>query len=312
MINSNNNISENVWEKIEKEIVRNEDKSFRNKKGLINQLWKQIVIWICILFALFPVVWVVSAAFDPSNSITGQRLIPKNASLINFKKLLDREEQPFLIWMYNSYKVAIINSFLVVCLTSLAGYAFSRMRFRGRRTGLFGIILVQMFPQMLAMVAIYLIVFRIGQYIPALGLDTHTGLILVYLGGAMGVNVWMTKNYFDTIPYSLEESAMLDGATPFQMFTRIILPLATPILVVVFFLQFMGIYSEFVLARVLLASNDKLTLAVGLQSFIADQYSKRWGIFSAAAIIGTIPVMVLFWLLQKQLVTGLTSGAVKN
>src|SRR5690606_2127492 len=134
---------------------------------------------------------------------------------------------------FNSYKVALVNSLLVVAVTALAGYAFSRMRFRGRRVGLIAIILIQMFPQMLMMVAIYLAVFWLGQYIPFLGLDTHAGLILVYMGGAMGVNVWMTKNYFDTIPRSLEESAMLDGATPLQILVYIIIPLAVPILVVV-------------------------------------------------------------------------------
>ncbi|HBR33583.1 MAG TPA: maltose ABC transporter permease [Firmicutes bacterium] len=287
-------------------------KDERLRRKTWNQIWKQIVIWVCILFALFPVVWVISASFDPSNSIAGQRLIPQNPSLSNFRQLFDREEQPFLTWMFNSYKIAIGNSLLVVVVTSLAGYAFSRMRFRGRRVGLIGLILIQMFPQMLMMVAIYLVVFWLGQYIPFLGLDTHAGLILVYMGGAMGVNVWMTKNYFDTIPRSLEESAMLDGATPFQLLVYIIIPLAVPILVVVFFLQFIAIYSEFVLARVLLTSDNKLTLAVGLQSFVADQYGKRWGIFSAASLISMIPVMALFWLLQKQLVTGLTSGAVKN
>lgn len=310
MIKDNKNMSNDLWKRMKRDLD-NRRRAAPNGRTL-TLLWKEMIIWICLLFALFPLIWVISAAFDPANSIAGQRLIPNNPSLINFKNLFDREQQPFLVWMYNSYKVAIINSFLVVCLTSLAGYAFSRLRFRGRRVGLFGIILVQMFPQMLAMVAIYLIVFWIGEYIPAFGLDTHAGLILVYMGGAMGVNVWMTKNYFDTIPCSLEESAMLDGATPLQILIRIVLPLALPILVVVFFLQFIAIYSEFILARVLLAGNNQLTMAVGLQTFIADQYSKRWGVFSAAAIIGTIPVMVLFWLLQKQLVAGLTSGAVKN
>ncbi|HEY8392684.1 MAG TPA: sugar ABC transporter permease [Capillibacterium sp.] len=284
----------------------------RRKGGFIAQLWKHVVIWICLLFALFPAVWVISAAFDPSNNIAGQRLIPARPTLDNFRQLFDRKAQPFLTWLYNSFKVATINSFLVVMVTALAGYAFSRMRFRGRRAGLLAIILVQMFPQMLMMVAIYLAIFWLGQYLPFFGLDTHAGLILVYLGGAMGVNVWMTKNYFDTIPRSLEESAMLDGATPLQMLVYIVIPLAFPILVVVFFLQFIGVYSEYVLARVLLTSEDKLTMAVGLQSFIGDQYGKRWGIFSAAALVSTLPVLILFWLLQKQLVTGLTSGAVKN
>lgn len=284
----------------------------RERGRYLHQLWKHLVLWICILFALFPVVWVISAAFDPSNSIAGQRLIPQNPSLENFRQLFNREEQPFLTWLYNSYKVATINSLLVVVVTALAGYAFSRMRFQGRRVGLIAIILIQMFPQMLMMVAIYLAVFWLGQYVPFLGLDTHAGLILVYMGGAMGANVWLTKNYFDTIPRSLEESAMLDGATPLQILVYIIIPLAVPILVVVFFLQFIAIYSEFILARVLLTSEHKLTMAVGLQSFIGDQYGKRWGVFSAASLVSTIPVMILFWLLQKQLVAGLTSGAVKN
>ena len=144
-----------------------------------------------------------------------------------------------------------------------------------------------------------------------LWVDTHAGLTLVYLGGAMGVNVWMTKNYFDTIPQSLEESAKIDGATPFQLFVKIILPLTRPILVVVFFLQFMSNYSEYVLARVLLATNENLTMAVGLQTFIQDQISQRWGVFSAAALIGAAPVLILFWVLQNQLVSGLTRGAVK-
>ena len=197
-------------------------------------------------------------------------------------------------------------------ITALAAYAFSRLRFKGRRSGLFAILLIQMFPQMLAMVAIYLIIFLIGEYIPALGLDTHAGLILVYLGGAMGANVWLLKGFFDTIPKSLEESAMIDGATHFQVFWRIILPLARPILVVVFFLQFMGTYSEFVIARVLLANNNNLTMAVGLQTFVADQYAKRWGVFAAAALIGALPIVILYWILQKQLVSGLTRGAVKG
>jgi len=276
-----------------------------------DQIWKQVVIWVILIFALYPVCWVISAAFDPANTIVGQRLIPKHASVLNFVRLFDHELHPFVSWFFNTFKVALTSSFIGVCLTSLAGYAFSRMRFRGRKTGLFAILLIQIFPQMLALVAIYLIIFWIGHYIPGFGLDTHGGLTLVYLGGAMGVNVWMVKSYFDTIPYSLEESAKIDGATPLQMLVKIILPLARPILVVVFFLQFIANYSEYVLARVLLATNEKLTMAVGLQVFTQDQFAQRWGVFSAAALIGAIPVLLLFWLLQNQLVTGLTRGSIK-
>lgn len=278
----------------------------------LSRFWRHALILVCIVFALFPVIWIMSASLDPANSIAGQKLIPPNASFINYQKLFTSEQHPFGIWFLNTFKICIITSSLVVLITALAAYAFSRLRFKGRRSGLFAILLIQMFPQMLAMVAIYLIIFLIGEYIPALGLDTHAGLILVYLGGAMGANVWLLKGFFDTIPKSLEESAMIDGATHFQVFWRIILPLARPILVVVFFLQFMGTYSEFVIARVLLANNNNLTMAVGLQTFVADQYAKRWGVFAAAALIGALPIVILYWILQKQLVSGLTRGAVKG
>ena len=280
--------------------------------NFLNRFWRHALIWVCIVFALFPVVWIISASLDPANSISGQKLIPPNASFINFQRLFQSEQHPFGIWFLNTFKLCIVTATLVVLITSLAAYAFSRLRFKGRRSGLFAILLIQMFPQMLAMVAIYLIIFMIGDYIPALGLDTHAGLILVYLGGAMGANVWLLKGFFDTIPKSLEESAMIDGATHFQIFWRIILPLARPILVVVFFLQFMATYSEFVIARVLLADTNNLTMAVGLQTFIADQYAKRWGVFAAAALIGALPIVILYWFLQKHLVSGLTRGAVKG
>jgi len=280
--------------------------------NFLNRFWRHALIWVCIVFALFPVVWIISASLDPANSISGQKLIPPNASFINFQRLFQSEQHPFGIWFLNTFKLCIVTATLVVLITALAAYAFSRLRFKGRRSGLFAILLIQMFPQMLAMVAIYLIIFMIGDYIPALGLDTHAGLILVYLGGAMGANVWLLKGFFDTIPKSLEESAMIDGATHFQIFWRIILPLARPILVVVFFLQFMATYSEFVIARVLLADTNNLTMAVGLQTFIADQYAKRWGVFAAAALIGALPIVILYWFLQKHLVSGLTRGAVKG
>ena len=280
--------------------------------NFLNRFWRHALIWACIVFALFPVVWIISASLDPANSIAGQKLIPPNASFINFQRLFQSEQHPFGIWFLNTFKLCIVTATLVVLITALAAYAFSRLRFKGRRSGLFAILLIQMFPQMLAMVAIYLIIFMIGDYIPALGLDTHAGLILVYLGGAMGANVWLLKGFFDTIPKSLEESAMIDGATHFQIFWRIILPLARPILVVVFFLQFMATYSEFVIARVLLADTNNLTMAVGLQTFIADQYAKRWGVFAAAALIGALPIVILYWFLQKHLVSGLTRGAVKG
>ncbi|HBG10329.1 MAG: maltose ABC transporter permease MalG [Limnochordia bacterium] len=282
------------------------------KHGILGSLWRHAVLLVFVVFALFPILWVISASFNPANTLVGQGLIPPNPSLDNYREVFTSEQYPIALWIKNSVVIGLITSTLVVIMTSFAAYAFSRFRFKGRRTGLFASLLIQVFPQMLAAVSIYLLVLSIGRLIPALGLNTHAGLIMVYLGGAMGVNAWLMKGYLDTIPTSLEESAMIDGASPFQAFYMIILPLARPILAVVFMLQFIGTYSELILASVLISSTEKYTLAVGLQLFIQDQYASRWGVFAAASVLGALPIVLLFLFLQKHLVTGLTSGAVKG
>lgn len=282
------------------------------KHSFLRGLWRHAVLLVFLVFALFPILWVISASFNPANTLVGQSLIPRNASLVNYIEVFTSEQYPIALWIKNSIVIGLITAALVVVMTSLAAYAFSRFRFKGRREGLFVSLLVQVFPQMLAAVSIYLLVLSIGKLIPSLGINTHAGLILVYLGGAMGVNAWLMKGYFDTIPTSLEESAMIDGASPFQAYYMIILPLARPILAVIFLLQFIGTYSEFILASVLISSTDKYTLAVGLQLFIQDQYASRWGVFAAASVLGALPIVILFMFLQKYLVSGLTSGAVKG
>ncbi|MDI9460369.1 maltose ABC transporter permease MalG [Candidatus Darwinibacter acetoxidans] len=282
------------------------------KHSFFRALWRHAVLLFFVVFALFPILWVISASFNPANTLVGQRLIPSNPSLDNYREIFTSEQYPIAVWIKNSVVIGLITSTLVVILTAFAAYAFSRFRFKGRRTGLFASLLIQVFPQMLAAVSIYLLVLSIGRLVPALGINTHAGLIMVYLGGAMGVNAWLMKGYFDTIPSSLEESAMIDGASPFQAFYMIILPLARPILAVIFLLQFIGTYSELILASVLISSSEKYTLAVGLQLFIHDQYASRWGVFAAASVLGALPIVLLFMFLQKYLVTGLTTGAVKG
>jgi arabinogalactan oligomer/maltooligosaccharide transport system permease protein len=282
------------------------------KHTFFRGLWRHAILWVFLIFALFPILWVISASFNPANTLVGQSMIPRNASLVNYREVFTSEQYPIALWIKNSIIISITTAALVVVMTSLAAYAFSRFRFKGRRQGLFAALLVQVFPQMLAAVSIYLLVLSIGKLIPSLGINTHAGLVLVYLGGAMGVNAWLMKGYFDTIPTSLEESAMIDGASPFQAYYKIILPLARPILAVIFLLQFIGSYSEFIFASVLISSSEKYTLAVGLQLFIQDQYASRWGVFAAASVLGALPIVTLFMFLQKYLVSGLTSGAVKG
>ena len=273
-------------------------------------IWRLALSIVLIVFAIFPVVWVVSAAINPVASLSTQQLIPDNASLENFRRLTTT--YPFWQWWLNSIKIATISTIGSVLITTLAAYAFSRFRFAGRRAMLQTILLIQVFPGMLAMIAIFLLIQEIGLQIPWLGLNTHAGLILVYLGGAMGINIWLMKGFFDTIPRAIDESAMVDGATHWQIFWQLIFPLVQPILVVVAILTFIGTYSDFVLARVLLKSQEQITLMVGLFTFTSGQFAQQWGLFAAGALIGALPIMIVYLLLQDYIVGGLTQGAVKG
>ncbi|MGQ9700450.1 MAG: sugar ABC transporter permease [Candidatus Bipolaricaulaceae bacterium] len=279
----------------------------------IGRLIRHLLAWAAIAFALFPAAFVLGTSFNPVQNLGTTRIIPPQPSLANYLYLFqERAEINFPRWLLNTVYVAGVTATLGVFLCALGAYAFSRFRFRGRRTGLLTILLVQMFPQTVGMVAIYLILQTLGKQIAWLGLNTHPGLIFVYLGGAIGFNTWFMKGYFDTIPRSLEESALVDGATPFQAFWRIILPVARPILAVVFVIQFISVYSEYLLASLLLQGSEKFTLAVGLQLFIGEAYNRRWGSFAAAAVMGAGLILIIFYALQSQIISGLTGGAVKE
>ncbi len=271
-----------------------------------------IIALFLIAFAVFPVLWIVSAAFNPADTLATQTLIPRNAGLENFTELFNSPVFPYWTWYWNSIKIATISTVLSVSITTLAAYAFSRFRFQGRVTMLKALLLIQVFPGLLAMVAIFLMISQIGDLIPSFGLDTHAGLILVYMGGAMGINIWLMKGFFDTIPREIDESAMVDGATHWQIFTKLLLPLMRPILVVIGILSFIGTYGDFILARVLLKSTEKYTLMVGLQIFTSGQFSQKWGQFTAGALLGALPIMLIYLLLQDQIVGGLTRGSVKG
>lgn len=277
---------------------------------------RHFVTWLALAFALFPIVWIFSASINPTGSLLQQQLIPDEITWKNYEIFFTGEGEdftaPFLLWLWNSTKLAVLTGVLGTLMCALAAYSFSRFRFKGRRTGLLGILLIQMFPQTLSMVAIYALLFTISRFFPWAGLNSHLGLLMVYLGGALGFNTWLMKGYFDSLPYSLEDSARVDGASHFQAFTRIILPLVRPILVVVFILIIVMVYGDFLLASILLQGREQYTLAVGLQTFITGNYGQRWGIFATAALIGAVPIVVFFLALQDQLVSGLTSGSSKE
>ena len=271
-----------------------------------------VVAVLLIIFSVFPVLWVISASLNPTGTLATQTLIPKNPGFGNYETLLTLDQFPFWSWFLNSLKVAGITSALSLAITTVASYAFSRFRFRGRQTMLKALLLINAFPTLLALVATFLMVSQAGDVIPALGLDSHTTLILVYLGGAMGVNIWLMKGFLDTIPRDIDESAMVEGASDWQIFTKLILPLLRPILIVILILNYITTYGEFVLARVLLRSNETYTLMVGLQIFAGAQFMQRWGVFAAGALMGALPIMIIYLALQDQIVGGLTQGAVKG
>ena len=271
-----------------------------------------ILVVFLVIFSMFPILWVISASFNPTGSLATQTLIPPNPGLDNYRILLTSGEFPFWTWFWNSFKIALITDVLSLSITTIAAYAFSRFRFRGRQTMLKAILLIQVFPALLALVATFLMISQIGDVFPAFGLNTHASLILVYLGGAMGINIWLMKGFMDTIPRDIDESAMVEGATDWQIFTRLILPLLRPILVVIAILNYIGTYSEFILARVLLKGSEQYTLMVGLQVFAGAQFNQRWGVFAAGVLIGALPIMIIYLVLQDQIVGGLTQGAVKG
>ena len=284
--------------------------------------WRHVVAILAVLFALFPVAYIVSASFNADDTLSSARLIPRKITLDNFTELFTNKKENarttpttsshYAKWLVNTVVVSGLTSLLTVMLGAIAAYAFSRFRFRGRRMGMMALLLIQMFPALLAVVAIYLIVLHIGDVFPRIGLNTLSGLILVYLGGVMGINTWLMKGFLDSIPNELDESARVDGATPAQVFWGVILPLAAPVLAVIALLSFIGTINEFVIASVILQTSDKFTLPVGMFGYIGTNYAEHWGPFAAGVLLAAIPVVILFMSLQRFIVHGLTQGSVKG
>jgi len=271
--------------------------------------WKYALGVVALIWALFPLVFIVSAALNPSGTLSTTDLLPKDISLSNFTELF--ELRPYWAWYKNTLIICGVGAFASVFIGAAAAYTFSRMRFRGRRAGLMTLLLAQMFPVMLAFVAIYLTFDFLGDALPAIGLNTQAGLILAYLGGAMGANVWLLKGYFDTVPRELDEAAKVDGAGHARIFFTMILRLVLPILATVGMLSFVGLFSEFLLASIFLKDSENQTLAVGLWSLLKADRNKYFGPFCAGAILASVPVMALYFSVQGFLVGGQTAGSVK-
>ena len=296
------------------------------QKVVVRKVVSHTLLLFLLALVLVPYIMVVSASLRRGN-FAPSGLLPDHVSLEHWKYVLGipyeevvnpatgekrvvKAETPPLLWFWNSVKISAIASIGILLLSGTAAYAFARLHFKFRSPTLNSLLILQMFPMVLALAAIYVILDFLGQYLPALGLNTHPGLILVYLGGISGY-IWMLKGYFDTIPVSMEESATIDGATQFQTFTQILLPMSLPIFAVVFILSFIAFMSEYPVASIVLQTRENWTLAVGANSFLAE-HQKLWGRFAALAVLSGVPITVMFMVCQKYVVSGLTSGGVKE
>jgi maltose/maltodextrin transport system permease protein len=277
-------------------------------------------LWALIALTLFPLLAVVSISLRPGNFGSGA-LIPSEISLEHWKLALGiaytaadgtlvKPPFPVLLWLWNSIKIATVSALLIVAISTTAAYAFARMKFRRKQALLNSMLLLQVFPVAVALVAIYAIFEGIGQSIPWLGIETHSGLIVAYLGG-VATHVWTIKGYFETVPIEIEENAKVDGATHWQAFRHVLLPMAVPILMVVFVLAFIGTIIEYPVASVLLREEPNLTLAVGSKFYLYDQ-KYLWGDFAAAAVLSGLPITLVFLAAQRWIVSGLTAGGVKG
>lgn len=284
-------------------------KKAKRRLWLFEVGWKYLLAAVAIFYAVFPLIFVVSASLNPQGSLAGSANLFSVVSPDNYASL---GETQFWRWFKNTIVVSGASAIGAVLMGAAAAYAFSRFRFKGRRTSLTALLIVQMFPQTIAFVAVFLLLLGLGEVVPQLGINSHLALICVYLGGALGANTFLMYGYFNTVPIEIDESAKIDGATHAQTFWKLIMPLVAPILAVVGLLAFISSFGDFILAKIVLTTEENWTLAVGMYQWVSNQLTSRWGLFSAGAVMAAIPILVLFLSLQRYIVGGLTAGSVKG
>ncbi|MGM7683694.1 sugar ABC transporter permease [Cytobacillus sp. Hm23] len=272
----------------------------------IRLILSYLVVLIMTVIIFYPILWIIGSSLNPGMSLSGSSIIPENATLDHYRYLFDSEQSDYLKWYWNSVKISTLTMAFSVLMVSITAYSFSRYRFVGRKNGLLAFLILQMIPNFAALIAIFVLALVTNL------LDTHLGLILVYVGGQIPMNTWLMKGYLDTIPKDLDESAKIDGASHLRIFFQIILPLAKPIIAVVALFTFIAPFADFIMASVLLRSEEKFTLAVGLYNMVAKQFGNEFTKFAAGSVLIAIPISVLFLSFQKYFVSGLTAGGTKG
>jgi arabinogalactan oligomer/maltooligosaccharide transport system permease protein len=270
----------------------------------ISKFFTYTILVITAIFVLYPVIWIITGSLNPGDSLFSTSLIPDSLSFKHYVYLFN--ETDYLNWYKNTLKIAFWNMIFSTFLVVTAAYAFSRFRFPGRKQGLMTMLVLQMFPGFMGMIAIYILLLQLNL------LDNHWGLILVYAGGSIPFNAWLVKGYFDGMPRSLEEAAKIDGASNVKIFYKIMMPLSKPILVFVAVTNFIGPWMDFIFARLVLRSSEKKTLAIGLFEMVTGRGNSEFTTFAAGAVLVAVPITILFFIFQDQLTDGLKAGANKG
>lgn len=265
-----------------------------------------LIVLFMFLIISYPLLWTISLSLNPGSSLFSSSLIPENWSFVHYNWLFNDPSSNYLLWYKNTLFVATITSIASVVVVAFVAFAFSRYEFVGRKYGIYSFLLLQMFPVLMGMVAIYLLLNTVGL------LDSLWGLVIIYIGGGLPMNAFLVKGYFDTIPRDLDESAKIDGAGHFRIFFQILLPLAKPIIAVVALFNFMSPFMDFLLPRIILRSPEKFTLALGLFNFINDKFANNFTRFAAGAVLIAVPIAIVFLFLQRYLISGLADGATKG
>ncbi|MBU7594756.1 sugar ABC transporter permease [Metabacillus halosaccharovorans] len=277
------------------------------RKKSISLLISYTILAFMAVIIIYPLLWTIGASFNPGNSLISTSIIPKNPTLDHYKELFaGKESLQYGQWYLNSLKISVFTMIGTILSVSFTAYAFSRFRFKGRKNALTLFLLLQMIPQFSALIALFVLAQILGM------MNSHWLLILLYIGGQIPMNTYLMKGYMDSIPRDLDESAMIDGASNTRIFWQIIMPLSRPMIAVVAMNGFTGPLGDFVLSSTILRSPEAYTLPIGLYNLVNDVMGASYTTFAAGAILISIPIAIIFILLQKNFVSGLTAGGTKG
>ena len=277
------------------------------KRKFFRLFFSYALLIFMIVVIIYPLLWTVGASFNPGNSLISTSIIPDNPTLDHYKELFaGKQSLQYGKWYLNSLKISIFTMIGSVISVSFTAYAFSRFRFKGRKNALMLFLLLQMIPQFSALVALFVLAQMLGM------MNSHWLLILLYIGGQIPMNTYLMKGYMDSIPVDLDESAKIDGAGNTRIFWQIIMPLSKPMIAVVAMNGFTGPLGDFVLSSTILRSPESYTLPIGLYNLVNEVMGASYTTFAAGAILISIPVAVIFIMLQKNFVSGLTAGGTKG